>query len=137
MLRKADHVSLMVTDVARSLDFYTRVLGMQETPRPHSFDFPGAWLNTPGFQIHLIGEQVAGRAKQTHPGYTTDELALGRGTHVAFEVDDLAATQQHLRTQGVELVGGPRPRGDGVQQMYICDPDGYVIELFAWENAHS
>ena len=135
MIRKADHVSFLVTDVARSLDFYTQVLGMQETPRPHSFNFPGAWLNTTGFQIHLIGEQVEGRAKQTHPGYNADELSSGRCTHLAFEVDDLDATQQHLQSLGIKLVGGPRPRGDGVQQMYICDPDGYVIELFAWETA--
>jgi catechol 2,3-dioxygenase-like lactoylglutathione lyase family enzyme len=32
----------------------------------------------------------------------------------------------------VEIVGGPRPRGDGVQQIFIYDPDGYMIELFAW-----
>jgi len=39
---------------------------------------------------------------------------------------------QHLRAHDVEIVGGPRPRGDGVQQLYICDPDGYIIELFVW-----
>ena len=136
MIRRADHVSLLVADVPRSRDFYIRVLGMQETPRPHSFDFPGAWLNlnTTGFQIHLIGEQVEGRVKQVNPGYRPEELARGKGTHFAFEVDDLEAMQRHLHEQGVELVGGPRPRGDGVQQMYICDPDGYVIELFVWET---
>ena len=61
-----------------------------------------------------------------------DELARGSGTHAAFEVDDLEATIQHLRAHNVEIVGGPRPRGDGVQQTFICDPDGYMIELFVW-----
>ena len=28
----------------------------------------------------------------------------------------------------------PRPRGDGVMQLYIRDPDGYVIEFFAWQK---
>jgi catechol 2,3-dioxygenase-like lactoylglutathione lyase family enzyme len=133
-IRKADHVSLLVANTERSLQFYTQVLGMQEIPRPKNFDFPGAWLTKANFQIHLIGEEVEGRAKQVNPGYHADELALGRGTHVAFEVDDLEAAIQHLREQGVEIVGGPRPRGDGVQQMYICDPDGYIVELFVWES---
>lgn len=133
-IRKADHVALLIKDVERSRQFYTQVLGMQEIPRPKTFDFPGAWLTRGGFQIHLIGEQVEGRTRATHPGYSPDELALGRATHLAFEVDDLDAAMQHLRAQGVEIVGGPRPRGDGVQQMYICDPDGYVIELFVWAS---
>lgn len=133
-IRKADHVALLIKDVERSRQFYTQALGMQEIPRPKTFDFPGAWLTRGDFQIHLIGEQIAGRAQAVHPGYSPDELALGRATHLAFEVDDLEAAIQHLRAQGVEIVGGPRPRGDGVQQMYICDPDGYVIELFVWAS---
>ena len=24
--------------------------------------------------------------------------------------------------------------GDGVQQIFICDPDGYMLELFVWEG---
>jgi catechol 2,3-dioxygenase-like lactoylglutathione lyase family enzyme len=133
-IRKADHMALLVADVERSRHFYTQVMGMQEIPRPENFDFPGAWMSKGNFEIHLIGEDVKGRSKQVNPGYHADELALGRGTHIAFEVDDLEAAMQHLRAQGVEIAGGPRPRGDGVQQLYICDPDGYIIELFVWER---
>jgi catechol 2,3-dioxygenase-like lactoylglutathione lyase family enzyme len=133
-IRKADHVAFLVTDVERSRQFYTQVLGMQEIARPKNFDFPGAWFSKNNFQIHLIGEEVEGRTRQVNPGYLANELARGKATHLAFEVDDLEAVQQHLRAQGVEIVGGPRPRGDGVQQLYICDPDGYVIELFVWES---
>jgi len=133
-IRKADHVALIIANVERSRQFYTRVLGMQEVPRPQSFNFPGAWLETGPFQIHLIQEDVEGRTRQLNPGYETDELAIGHATHVAFEVDDLEEAMRHLRTQGVEIAGGPRPRGDGVQQLYICDPDGYVIEFFVWES---
>jgi catechol 2,3-dioxygenase-like lactoylglutathione lyase family enzyme len=42
-------------------------------------------------------------------------------------------TMQHLGALNVEIAGGPRPRGDGVQQIFICDPDGYMLELFVWE----
>jgi catechol 2,3-dioxygenase-like lactoylglutathione lyase family enzyme len=133
-IRKADHVALLIKNVERSRQFYSQVLGMRDIPRPESFHFPGAWLTMGDFQIHLIGEEVEGRAKQVNPGYYADEVALGRGTHLAFEVDDLEAAMRHLHAQGVEVVGGPRPRGDGVQQMYIRDPDGYIIELFDWAS---
>jgi len=131
-IHHADHVALLIQDVERSRQFYTRVLGMQEIPRPKNFDFPGAWLTTGDFQIHLIGEEVEGRAGQTHPGYQSGELAIGHCTHLAFEVPDLQSVGQRLRDLDVPIAGGPRSRGDGVQQLYICDPDGYIVELFAW-----
>lgn len=133
-IRRADHVALLVKEVDRARQFYSQVLGMQEIPRPPNFDFPGAWLTRGDFQIHLIGEEVAGRALETHPGYLPEELALGRVTHLAFEVANLEVARQHLQALGVPIVGGPRPRGDGVMQLYICDPDGHVIELFTWTS---
>jgi catechol 2,3-dioxygenase-like lactoylglutathione lyase family enzyme len=30
----------------------------------------------------------------------------------------------------VQIVCGPRPRWNGGEQLYFCDPDGYVLELF-------
>ena len=133
-IRRPDHTAFLVSDVERSRDFYSRVLGMEEIARPRNFTFPGAWLQKGAFQIHLIGEAEAGRVAHLHPGYRPDELERGYGSHLAFEVDDLQEAQRHLRAQGIEIVGGPRPRGDGVQQLYICDPDRYIIELFVWER---
>jgi catechol 2,3-dioxygenase-like lactoylglutathione lyase family enzyme len=131
-IRKLDHAAFLVKDVERSCHFYGQVLGMEQIPRPKNFDFPGAWFSKGSFQIHLIGEDEPGRVAQVNPGYRRDEMAHGHGAHVAFEVDNLEEAIRHLRAHDVEIVGGPRPRGDGVQQMYVCDPDGYIIELFVW-----
>ena len=131
-IRKLDHVSFFVRDVERSRAFYGEVFGLPEVPRPATFDFPGAWLQGEDFQIHLIGDEERERAQRegyVNP-YTAAELARGSATHAAFEVGDLNATIEHLRAHNVELVGGPRQRGDGVTQIFICDPDGYVIEFF-------
>ena len=133
-IRKADHVALVVENVEHSRQFYIQVLGMQEVPRPQNFDFPGAWLQTTDFLIHLIGEDVEGRSRQLNSGYTASELAVGHATHIAFEVNDLEEAMLHLHAQGVEIAGGPRPRGDGVQQLYFLDPDGYVIEFYVWAS---
>ena len=133
-LQKLDHVAFLVSDVERSRQFYREVLALEEVPRPSKFDFPGAWFESNGFQIHLIGDTEGGRVPQVNPGYREYELKDGHASHAAFEVEDLEATMAHLKACHTEIVGGPRPRGDGVQQLYVCDPDGYVIELFAWTN---
>jgi catechol 2,3-dioxygenase-like lactoylglutathione lyase family enzyme len=134
-IRKLDHVSFLVKDVERSRRFYGQVLALRELPRPSSAENRGAWFtnNEHSFEVHLIGETEAGRVAQTHTRYRHDEMAGGQGSHAAFEVEDLEATIQHLRNLNVEIVGGPRPRGDGVQQIFICDPDDYMIEFFVRE----
>jgi catechol 2,3-dioxygenase-like lactoylglutathione lyase family enzyme len=134
-IRNLDHVALLVKDVERSLRFYVQVLGMEEHPRPSSFNFPGAWLRKGSAELHLIGEDEPGRVAQVQPGgYSPEELSIGHATHIAFEVTDLEGTRKHLLTHDISIVGGPRPRGDGVMQMYVCDPDGYIVEFFVWQK---
>jgi catechol 2,3-dioxygenase-like lactoylglutathione lyase family enzyme len=134
-IRRLDHAALLIKDVERSRRFYGQVLGMEEVPRPPSFTFPGAWFRQGSAEIHLIGEAEPGRVAQVQPGgYRPDELAVGHVPHVAFEVADLEEARQHLKAHDVAIVGGPRPRGDGVMQMYVCDPDGYIVELFVWQK---
>ena len=66
-----------------------------------------------------------------------EEAANNAGPAVELpplEVANLEEARRHLQAHNVEIVGGPRPRGDGVLQMYVCDPDGYIVELFVWEK---
>jgi catechol 2,3-dioxygenase-like lactoylglutathione lyase family enzyme len=132
-IRSLNHAALLVKNVDRSRYFYSEVLGMEEVPRPSSFDFPGAWFRAGKTEVHIIGEDEPGHAAQLHPGsYQRDELSHGHVAHIAFEVADLEAAQQQLHAHGIEIVGGPRPRGDGVIQLYVLDPDNYVVELFVY-----
>ena len=123
---KLDHAALLISDPERSRAFYVGVLGLQEVPRPETFHFPGLWLQIGDQQLHLIGEATSGRAREV---YSADELSGGFTSHFAIQVDDLEAAVAALETNGGELVGGPRPRGDGVMQAYIADPDGHIVEL--------
>lgn len=127
-LKGLQHCSLVVRDLERSRWFYGTVLGMEEVPRPSTFTFRGAWFRRGGHEVHLIlasdttappGLPDPGVGKQT-----------GLATHIAFEVADLEAARAELQRHGVRVVGGPMPRGDGVMQLYVEDPDGYLIELF-------
>jgi catechol 2,3-dioxygenase-like lactoylglutathione lyase family enzyme len=126
---RLDHAALIVASPDAAREFYVGVLGLPEIPRPPTFTFPGLWVQVGDRQLHLIGEAEAGRTRETHPGYSESELSTGYASHFAIEVDDLDGFLTGVRARGGVVVGGPRPRGDGVMQAYVADPDGNVVEL--------
>jgi glyoxylase I family protein len=107
------HVSLNVTDTARSLDFYCGVLGMEQLPRPQ-FSFGGAWLDAGGgTQVHLIEADVP----------------VNHGQHVAFRVADVADVIEQLAAKGVQA-SPVKPVGDTpILQAFVTDPDGNLLEF--------
>ncbi len=134
-IKTLQHSGLVVRDLEKSRWFYGTVLGMQEVPRPANFTFSGAWFQGGDSQLHLILERDttapagfvdAGPAKHT-----------GLATHLAFEVHDLAAVKSRLEQHGIAILGGPMLRGDGIEQMYFQDPDGYLLECFQWIGAET
>ena len=121
MIRGIQHCALVVSDLERSRGFYGDALGLTEIPRPASFAFAGAWFQAGTDEVHLIVEgDTTMRAGASEHGAG---LAVGLVTHLALEVDDLDAAVRRLRDNGVEIGGGPMPRGDGVQQAFALDPD--------------
>jgi catechol 2,3-dioxygenase-like lactoylglutathione lyase family enzyme len=130
---RLQHCGLIVADLERSRRFYGVALGFAEVDRPHNFVFEGAWFQVGDDQIHLLVEgDTTARAGAGDPG---PSVTTGLATHIAIEVDDLAAAVERLDESGVALAGGPMPRGDGYDQVFLLDPDGYVIELFEHTGA--
>ena len=130
---RLQHCGLIVADLERSRRFYGGALALEEVPRPHNFVFEGAWFQVGEDQIHLLVESdTTSRAGAGDPG---PSAAVGLATHVAIEVDELGPALDRLAEHGVELLGGPMPRGDGYDQVFMRDPDGYVIELFEHTGA--
>ncbi|HXG76796.1 MAG TPA: VOC family protein [Gaiellaceae bacterium] len=128
MQARLQHCGLIVSDLERARRFYGDALGFEEVPRPAGFTFAGAWFSCGETEVHLLAEaDTTGRAGMPEPGRS---VAFGLASHLAFEVDDLDAARARLAAHGVEPVGGPLPRGDGVVQLFVRDPDGYVLELF-------
>ena len=114
-----DHVALYVQDVARSVDFYGNILGWEVLPRP-AFDFPGAWFHLGnGQQLHLLG----GRSGAIDP-----EAVGSRRNHFAVKVSDCEGVASYLKSKNLDFKG-PKPRPDGVLQLFLQDPDGYWIEF--------
>lgn len=125
------HVSLTVTDLERSKQFYREILSLREITRP-PFHFPGAWFQLGGTQqLHLI---VHDRA--TFRGKPLDS----RDSHFAVRVPDYHAAVEFLRSKGYRddtgidaperMILQPHATA-GFPQIYICDPDRHVIEINA------
>jgi catechol 2,3-dioxygenase-like lactoylglutathione lyase family enzyme len=128
VFRGIQHCAFVVSDLESSRRFYRDALGLTEIPRPASFAFAGAWFQAGTDEVHLIVEgDTTMRAGASEAG---PALGVGLVTHLALEVDDLAAMLARLNERGIEIGGGPMPRGDGVDQAFFLDPDGYVVEVF-------
>ena len=123
-----DHSTLIVKNLEQSRHFYVDLLGLEVVPRPETFTFGGMWLQGAGFQIHLIDAKDT--AAPVGFGVPREAASVGRGHHLAFEVPDLDACLAHLAAHGVDILGGPMPRGDGVMQAFVEDPDGHLLEFF-------
>lgn len=121
-IKHLHHVSLIVTDLERSIAFYRDVLGLQEIPRPN-FGFPGAWLavGDSGQQLHLL----------VHPGETSRTGGIdSRDGHFAMAVDSYAAAAAHLERLGIPYEGKPDSI-TGFAQIFLLDPDRNIVELDA------
>lgn len=119
------HTMIRVGDLDRSLDFYTRVLGMQLL-RKH--DYPDG-----KFTLAFVGygpEETHAVIELTH-NWETSSYDLGNGFgHVALGVDDIYATCDKIRAAGGKIVREPGPMKHGTTVIaFVEDPDGYRIEL--------
>ncbi len=126
-VRTIDHVAVIAGDLEASRHFYQDVLGMEPAPRP-DFPFPGLWFQAGNTQIHVILASTEAGPAGLAPFAGTKP---SRGHHMAFELDDCAVAVDQLRAAGVPIAAGPQSRPDGFRQVYIHDPDGYLIELFS------
>lgn len=120
------HTMIRVKDLDKSLDFYTRLLGMKELRKK---DFPSG-----EFTLAFVGygdEASNTVIELTHNWGQEQPYDLGNAFgHFALAVPDVYAACDVLAAEGVEI---PRPAGPmkhgGSVIAFIKDPDGYLIEL--------
>lgn len=116
---------IRVGNLDRSIEFYTKVLGMQLLRRK---DYPDG-----KFTLAFIGygpESEQAAIELTY-NWDTDAYDLGNGFgHIALAVDDAAEACDAIRKRGGKVVreAGPMKHGTTVIA-FVEDPDGYKIEL--------
>ena len=111
-----DHVSVIVTDVARSRAFYRDVLGLMEIAPPREFDFVALWFALGNGQtLHLLQKPTA------------DTLSP---RHFCLHVGDAASAREHFHRHGVPTEETTTIAA--ADRFFVRDPDGNRIELLQW-----
>ena len=119
------HTMLRVGDLQRSIDFYTRVMGMQllrTNDRPeqkYSLAFVG------------YGDESHGAVIELTYNYGVPSYEMGGAFgHIAIAVDNAAATCDGVRAAGATVTREAGPvKGGTTVIAFVQDPDGYKIEL--------
>ncbi|HMM44090.1 MAG TPA: lactoylglutathione lyase [Candidatus Macondimonas sp.] len=119
------HTMLRVTDLERSLAFYTEVMGMRLLRRQ---DYPEG-----RFTLAFVGyaEEADSAVIELTHNWDTDHYELGNGFgHIAISVDDIHQTCEQVRARGGVITREPGPMKHGHTVIaFIRDPDGYALEL--------
>jgi len=119
------HTMLRVGNLQRSIDFYTRVLGMQllrtsENPAyKYSLAFLGFGKNPEHAELELTYNW----------GVEHYEMGTAFG-HIALGVPDVHGACDAIRAAGGQVTREPGPvKGGTTVIAFVTDPDGYKIEL--------
>jgi len=117
---------LRVGDLQRSIDFYTKVIGMQLLRQSENTEYK--------YSLAFLGFDGG------NPGQAEIELTYNWGTsgyelgtaygHIALGVPDVHAACDRIRTAGGTVSREPGPvKGGSTVIAFVTDPDGYKIEL--------
>jgi glyoxylase I family protein len=120
---RLEHVNLTVTDLDRSIAFYSDLLDLHVRWKgPIDGDRLGAHVGDDDMYLALFQATAPGDVDHDylHPGIN----------HVGFVVDDLDDARRRLERLGasVHLEGDYDPG----RRIYFFDPDGYEVELVAY-----
>jgi len=123
------HTMYRVTDLEKSLSFYTEVLGMRLLRRK---DYPEG-----RFTLAFVGfgDETDNTVLELTHNWDTDQYDLGTGYgHIAIEVDDVYKACDQIKAKGGQVVreAGPMKNSNsGTILAFVRDPDGYMIELLS------
>jgi catechol 2,3-dioxygenase-like lactoylglutathione lyase family enzyme len=115
-----DHIVLCVTDVAATIRFYERVLGM--VPRQER---PGKW------SLHFGRNKISLQDAVASPSIAWDTVP-GSGNFCLLTDVPMPELLSHLEQEGVKIVDGPGERAGAIGpilSVYFRDPDGNLVEV--------
>lgn len=154
-LRGVNHLALVCKDMARTVDFYSNVLGM---PLKKTLDLPAGMGQHFFFDIGN-GDSLAffwfPEAPERSPGVASPAHNVGEGpietahgsmNHIAFDVapEKMEEYRARLQSKGIEVTeivnhdNSPFQMSESVtddvfvRSMYFFDPDGVLLEFAGW-----
>jgi lactoylglutathione lyase len=115
------HTGIKTPDIKRSIDFYTRVLGLEVLEEVKVLERSFYFVGNDRTRIEI---------EEANPG---DEMILvdkGYGLyHLAFAVDDLEGLAARLKAESVRFIMDPVQLRSDRKIAFIEDPDGVRIQL--------
>ena len=149
MIRGIDHINIVVADLARSVTFYTEVLGFRKTT---DVVMEGDWIEeiiglkgVKGLVAFVELPGGGGPRIELLQYVTPAGLALPENSwantrglrHFAFRVDNITQMAAKLRAAGVTMFSDPVKVPQGIVKFaagdkslcYFLDPDGTILEL--------
>jgi catechol 2,3-dioxygenase-like lactoylglutathione lyase family enzyme len=117
-----NHLALSVKDVNRSSEFYKTVMNLAEIVNRTKMEGIRWFSLNEGKELHLVS---------IVPG----EIKINKAVHLALTCKNFDAFIKHLSSKNISYSDWPGTpnkitlRADGVQQIYLQDPDGYWIEV--------
>jgi methylmalonyl-CoA/ethylmalonyl-CoA epimerase len=130
VIKRIDHVAVLVDDLDKTLAFWQEALGLQLT---HVEDVPAeksrvAFLPVAGSEIELV------QPTTSDSGLARYLEKRGAGMHhICLEVDDLAGMLAQLKEKGVQLINETPMMGSGGRQYAFIHPksaNGVMVELY-------
>ncbi len=124
------HTMLRVTDLEKSISFYTELLGMRLLRRK---DFPDGQ-----FTLAFLGYGDESEQAVIELTHNWDVSAYDMGNaygHIAIGVDDVYRACDLIKSKGGQVVREPGPMKHGSTILaFVEDPDGYKIELLGEQH---
>ena len=121
-IARMDHFTILTMNAEKTVAFYSDILGFTSGPRP-AFSFPGAWLYAGEKPIlHLVSET----GRKDHGSGAID--------HVAINCENIRGTIDQLKKDKMPFEVRKVPARP-LQQVFVHDPDGIMIELNFWHEA--
>lgn len=119
------HTMIRVTDLDKSINFYTKVLGMSVLNRFENTEY--------GYSLVFVGYEHQANAatiELTH-NWDIDQYDLGNAFgHLAIDVDDIYAICHDIKALGGHVMREAGPLKGGTTPIaFVKDPDGFQIEL--------
>ena len=155
MISGVHHFSFSVTNIQRTIDFYTRVLGVKlQSQGRNKYETLGTalfgtrWgINQPHADLELAVMNIGGTRvefieyKDPKPQTYHKNPSIAGSAHLALQVDNIIETRRKLEEAGVEFHSSINTYMESGkiewQWCYFRDPDGIVLELVqqsqAWE----
>lgn len=124
MITGLGHIAVTAQNIDKSLDFYTRILGLPEAFRMHNDD-GSLWM------VYVLTGNGGFIEIFTNGGDKPDLPQNAAGfKHLCLWVDDIEATLHDLKSKGLDVdPNNIRTGRSKCRQYFITDPDGLRIEL--------